>query len=180
MLLSNNFLSSLFLFFLCLLCFFFVICCLCFVFCFFFHFGKCIESLSHYKNDFVLFGGDFNWLGPTKTRENDGEMKLADNWQDCWLKLHPNDKGFTYDGISNPMLINYYRNRLDRILIKQNDINKNEKWTLSSIEMIGKNQIGNLTYQQKCHDRKNGQMIKTLPVLPSDHYGLCAKFIVPN
>ena len=61
------------------------------------------------------------------------------------------------------MLTNYLKNRLDRILFKTQD------WTVSHIEMVGTVAIPGVMYEKTL---KSG--IKTLPVLPSDHFGLYA------
>ena len=53
-----------------------------------------------------------------------------------------------------------------------NNNNNNEKIKLKSIEMIGTVAIPNLTFNKTV--RKKPTEMK---VLPSDHYGLCAKFI---
>ena len=47
-------------------------------------------------------------------------------------------------------------------------------WRLSSIEMVGTSPLpGGVTYSAKVSGRGGG--VKTLPVLPSDHFGLLAK-----
>jgi len=124
------------------------------------------------SNNNVIFGGDMNWCRATKNNENDGDIKkfLNKNWTDCWFKLHPNDNGYTYDAKTNGMLSGYLQNRVDRILYKNNGELK-----LISCEMIGREAIPNVTYI-KTFKRKNGDEQKILPVLPSDHYGLVAKF----
>jgi tyrosyl-DNA phosphodiesterase 2 len=91
---------------------------------------------------------------------------------DLWSKLNPNDPGFTYDGKKNGMLgpYNRFRTRLDRVMVKMTD------WKPTLIKMVGTEQIvkssGPATYKKKS---KKG--VVKLPLLPSDHFGLYAKFV---
>lgn len=80
---------------------------------------------------------------------------------DAWSELRPNDEGYTYDGKLNPMIRNNYRTRMDRVLAKLAD------WKPGSIEMVGTQPIPNVYYTAKVEG-----VLKELPVLPSDHYGL--------
>jgi len=121
------------------------------------------------KGDFCIFGGDMNWNDVLKRKRNDGLLPLPPGWKDCWLEdpTHKGDPGFTYDARSNAMLSGYLQNRLDRIFWK------GESLSLNRIEMVGKDQIPGLTYLKKTKSTE-----KTLPVLPSDHYGLLAHFAI--
>ena len=133
-----------------------------------------LDERRYCDSNNVVFGGDMNWRKPSKNgkNENDGNMKqyLRANWSDCYETLHPNDDGFTYDAKENGMLLGYLRNRLDRVLYKTNGNLK-----LKSCEMIGKEAIPNVSYIKETK-RKGNVEHKRLPVLPSDHFGLCAKF----
>eukprot|EP00485_Elphidium_margaritaceum_P007766 CAMPEP_0202703884 /NCGR_PEP_ID=MMETSP1385-20130828/16677_1 /ASSEMBLY_ACC=CAM_ASM_000861 /TAXON_ID=933848 /ORGANISM="Elphidium margaritaceum" /LENGTH=453 /DNA_ID=CAMNT_0049361805 /DNA_START=22 /DNA_END=1383 /DNA_ORIENTATION=- len=124
------------------------------------------------SNNNIVFGGDFNWCKPTKNVQNDGDLNahLNQNWIDCYSRLHANENGYTYDAKSNGMLLGYLQNRLDRILLKQTG-----NLCLNQIEIIGREAIPNLRYA-KVVRRKKGDETQMLPVLPSDHYGLCATF----
>ena len=128
-----------------------------------------LASLDEFcKNSNVIFGGDMNWCRPTKNYENDGDMNkfLGKEWIDCYQHLHPNENGYTYDGKQNGMLSNYLQNRLDRVLYKNTGELK-----LIECDMIGKDAIPSVEYTKVVRKKQ-----KTLPVLPSDHYGLMAKF----
>ena len=126
------------------------------------------------ENNNIIFGGDMNWCKPNKNgkNENDGDLNkyLNNHWTDCWYKLYPNQQGYTYDAKTNGMLSGYLQNRLDRIIYKENG-----SLILKECEMIGREAIPNLRYK-KTVKRKGGSEEKMLPVLPSDHYGLCATF----
>jgi len=131
-----------------------------------------LDNKQMVENDNIIFGGDMNWCRPTKNFENDGDLNkcLTKNWVDTYYKLHPNENGYTYDAKTNGMLAGYLQNRLDRVLYKENGNLK-----LKQCMMIGREAIPNLKYT-KVFKRKNGNEEKLLPVLPSDHYGLCATF----
>ncbi len=72
------------------------------------------------------------------------------------------------------MLSGYLMNRLDRILYRNRN-GHGGRLRLKQCFMIGREAIPNLSYV-KTLKRKNGNEQKILPVLPSDHYGLCAQF----
>lgn len=77
----------------------------------------------------VVFAGDFNWSeqrskgkGSKKvSQEGDGEMTpfLNERWFDAWTTLNSNDPGYTYDGVSNGMLMNKFQERCDNALFFQ-------------------------------------------------------------
>lgn len=133
-----------------------------------------LDDGAYCRNQNVVFAGDMNWREPTKTKQNDGDMKdhLPAQWVDCWERLRPGEDGFTYNAKANGMLTGYLRNRLDRVLFKENGTLK-----LKSIEMVGTEPIPNLSYSKKVTRHKK-ETQKVLPVLPSDHFGLLAKFEV--
>ncbi|KAK9803621.1 hypothetical protein WJX72_006035 [[Myrmecia] bisecta] len=106
----------------------------------------------------VLYAGDMNW-----DESKDGQLPVPHGWQDAWTSLKPGDPGLTYDPKANPMLgpYNRIRKRLDRVFAKL------ANWRLEGIEMVGTRAIPGVTYQKQS---KKGP--STLPVLPSDHFGL--------
>ena len=57
---------------------------------------------------------------------------------------------------------------LDRIFVKLRD------WRLDCIEMVGTEPIPGVTYEKE-YKQKEKTLSKTLPVLPSDHFGLYAE-----
>eukprot|EP01018_Ginkgo_biloba_P009672 Gb_38219 [translate_table: standard] len=126
------------------------------------------ESLSLLKNlPNVLFGGDMNW-----DDKLDGTPPLPDGWYDVWVKLRPGQDGWTYDTKSNQMLTGnrLLQKRLDRIFCHLQD------FEVESIDMIGTNPIPGLSHKKE-KKTKNQTQILTLPVLPSDHYGLLLKIL---
>ena len=70
------------------------------------------------------------------------------------------------------MLLGYFKNRLDRVLYETNG-----NLRLKSCEIIGKEAIPNVTFIKET-EKKGKVEHKRLPVLPSNHFGLCAKFEV--
>lgn len=77
--------------------------------------------------------------------------------------------GFTYDSKANPMLTgSRLQKRLDRIYCQLQD------FEVVSLEMVGTAPIPDLTYQKERKVKGRVQMM-TLPVLPSDHFGLLLK-----
>jgi tyrosyl-DNA phosphodiesterase 2 len=124
------------------------------------------EAMSILK-DFpnVVFGGDMNW-----DDKKDGPPPLPAGWIDAWLHLRPGQDGFTYDTKANRMLSGQrsLRKRLDRMFCRLRD------FEAVSIEMVGTEAIPDLTYSKEKKVKGQVQMI-TLPVLPSDHFGLLLK-----
>lgn len=114
------------------------------------------------QNPNVIFCGDMNW-----DDKLDGPFPLPEGWIDAWTELRPGEIGYTYDTKSNEMLTGNksLQKRLDRFLCSLRD------FKINKIEMIGKDPIPCLFY---CKEKKvRGEVKKlTLPVLPSDHYGL--------
>ena len=86
---------------------------------------------------------------------------------DAWSQQNPMDPGLTYDGKKNGMLgpYNRLRKRLDRVFCKA------AKYNLVSIVMVGTQALPGVTFVKSY---KKGPT--TLPVLPSDHFGLLASF----
>ena len=114
------------------------------------------------KNQNVVFAGDMNW-----DDKLDGQFPLPDGWFDAWVKLRPEENGWTYDTKSNQMLSGNrtLQKRLDRFVCKLHD------FKISRIEMIGRDAIPGLSYIKEKKVKKEIKNLE-LPVLPSDHYGL--------
>lgn len=114
------------------------------------------------QNPNVIFCGDMNW-----DDKLDGPFPLPEGWIDVWTELRPGEIGYTYDTKTNKMLTGNrtLQKRLDRFICSLRD------FKISKIEMIGKDPIPGLFY---CKEKKVRNEVKklTLPVLPSDHYGL--------
>lgn len=109
----------------------------------------------------ILWAGDMNW------NAEDGDPPLPAGWVDAWSQQNPRDPGLTYDGKKNAMLgpYNRLRKRLDRVFSKA------AKYNLVSIVMVGTQALPGVTFVKSY---KKGPT--TLPVLPSDHFGLLASF----
>ncbi|KAJ8550201.1 hypothetical protein K7X08_033908 [Anisodus acutangulus] len=121
---------------------------------------EAVELLDRKRN--VIFCGDMNW-----DDKLDGQFPLPDGWIDAWGKMKPEEIGWTYDTKSNKMLSanRTLQKRLDRFVCKLQD------FCASDIKMIGKDAIPNLTYIKEKKVKSEVKRL-TLPVLPSDHYGL--------
>ncbi|PHU24882.1 hypothetical protein BC332_03214 [Capsicum chinense] len=119
-----------------------------------------VELLERKRN--VVFCGDMNW-----DDKFDGQFPLPDGWIDAWGKMKPEEIGWTYDTKSNKMLSanKTLQKRLDRFVCKLQD------FCVSDIKMIGKDAIPGLTYIKEKKVKSEVKRL-TLPVLPSDHYGL--------
>lgn len=111
------------------------------------------------KNIFLL--GDLNWISHKLNT-----MEVKSGWIDVWSKLK-STKGYTYDQKINDMLMGKrYRSRLDRVLttIQPEQLR---------IEIVGNSQVEDSTYKAFCRYK---QVQKTLPVFPSDHFGLIVSY----
>ncbi|KAH8970384.1 hypothetical protein BDL97_02G086300 [Sphagnum fallax] len=112
----------------------------------------------------AIFGGDMNW-----DDKQDGKPPLPPGWFDAWLQLCPHQPGLTYDSKANPMLKgSRLQKRLDRIYCQLHN------FEVESIEMVGTTPIPDLTFQKELKVKKQVELT-TLPVLPSDHFGLLLK-----
>ncbi|GBF88546.1 hypothetical protein Rsub_01261 [Raphidocelis subcapitata] len=117
-----------------------------------------LEVLEDAPAPNVLFAGDMNW-----SDERDGAPPLKAGWCDAWASACPGQPGFTYDTRSNAMLTgNWPGARLDRVLCKLQDLR------ITGMRLVGTEPIPGATYRKAF---RNGSA-RTLPVLPSDHYGL--------
>ncbi|XP_019170052.1 PREDICTED: tyrosyl-DNA phosphodiesterase 2 isoform X2 [Ipomoea nil] len=121
------------------------------------------------QNPNVIFCGDMNW-----DDKLDGPFPLPEGWIDVWTELRPGEIGYTYDTKTNKMLTGNrtLQKRLDRFICSLRD------FKINKIEMIGKDPIPGLFY---CKEKKVRNEVKklTLPVLPSDHYGLLLEIRLP-
>ena len=86
---------------------------------------------------------------------------------DAWKELKPKDAGLTYDGKANPMLgpYNRLRVRLDRVFCRVCS------YKLSAITMVGMQPVPGVTHTK--HYKKGPT---TMPVLPSDHFGILVMY----
>ncbi|KMT04148.1 hypothetical protein BVRB_8g185970 isoform B [Beta vulgaris subsp. vulgaris] len=121
---------------------------------------EAINFLQKYPN--VIFCGDMNW-----DDKRDGNFPVSEGWFDAWEKLRPAEVGWTYDTKSNKMLTGNraLQKRLDRFICRLSG------FEISCIDMIGTEAIPGVTYSKQ-KKLKNKIQELTLPVLPSDHFGL--------
>ncbi|KAK9835980.1 hypothetical protein WJX81_003455 [Elliptochloris bilobata] len=124
--------------------------------------AQCKEALAmlgRAQEPNLVFLGDMNWGAP-----EDGEPPLPPGWVDVWEELHAGDPGLTYDPKANPMLgpYNRIRKRLDRVFARL------AHWRPARMRMVGTQPIAGASYVKT--GGKRGPL--TLPVLPSDHFGL--------
>lgn len=100
--------------------------------------------------------------------ENPKPPPLLPGWHDAWESTHnvKTDPGYTYDGVSNAMLTNRLRGRLDRVWFKCADFD------IADARLVGTSPVPGATYTKMLRSKP-----VQLPVLPSDHYGLLCKFV---
>ena len=131
--------------------------------------------------------GDLNWDDERKrsggndrpllevlAKEGDGR---DDVWIDAWRETQPREDGYTYDAKENPMLRGNLRRRFDRCLACFRK-GATESLRVESTELIGKDAIKGITWQKEKSQWGRGGgtgQIITLPVCPSDHFGLCVQ-----
>jgi len=150
-------------------------------------FGICVEARNDNDNTTVsipydapistshaFLVGDFNF----KDWENETNPDLEKFYTDCWVYLHKDDVGFTYnletnqlakyisDKVSEKKGTTGYSSRFDRILafpkITQLEENK-ARWVPNTIQMIGVEPV---------HTTPEGKLVWI-----SDHFGLQADFL---
>jgi tyrosyl-DNA phosphodiesterase 2 len=131
----------------------------------------------------AVFAGDVNWTDPVpRGNKWDGAYPLAAGWQDVWLSCPSSlrdcgsaqSDGYTYDCISNPMLSGKLRYRSDRAFVRGSEGNS---VSVTSVRLVGTTPIPGLTYTST--NPYNG-VVKTLPVLPSDHFGVLVSLCLAN
>ena len=131
--------------------------------------GQLREALSRLdRAECAVLLGDLNWNDPSARKQWDGPIDglLPRGWEDVWRRLRRGDEGFTYDGRRNAMLTARLRKRLDRCLLKGG-----RGCAAVEARLVGTAPIAGVTYRKE-RSRKGQSYIDTLPVLPSDHFGL--------
>jgi endonuclease/exonuclease/phosphatase family metal-dependent hydrolase len=131
----------------------------------------CEQQLRlHSSIQVAVVTGDLNWDDERKAGQNRKLSSLiSSQWMDAYRQIQPTAPGFTYDPQTNPMLGGGKRvqRRFDRILV----LSGNNKVTVQSVELVGKDAIPGITYQTRPTHYRPSQ---TRPVAPSDHFGLVA------
>ena len=143
----------------------------------------------------AMISGDLNW--DDERIQSVGEDKpllsvlSSKEWTDTWFpirekrrqavmgkngKVKKKDEPtcYTYDGKENVMLGGSLRRRFDRILVRSRD---GVKTTVSDIELIGRNRIGDITWTKESN-YMGRVSTKVVPLAPSDHFGFVATLIV--
>lgn len=134
----------------------------------------CQECLEQRPSTMMaVITGDLNW-DDQRVRGGGIDAPLLGTidkkrWLDVWQIAHPRDAGYTYDGKESPMLRGNLRRRFDRCLIHSRNA-----VSVESALMIGKDAIPNLTWTKPPHPMARSQKPTTVPVTPSDHFGLVA------
>ena len=126
----------------------------------------------------AMIAGDFNWdderLRVSKASGGAPNRPLRDVVGPPWTDAgQPFD--YTYDGKENPMLSGNLRRRFDRCIYSDNHKNNknNNKTTKTTLRKLGMKAIPTLTWNKK--NPWNGTS-KTVPVAPSDHFGIAITF----
>jgi len=149
----------------------------------------CQQQLNIYPSlKFACIAGDLNWDDERTRSEGDNRelLKLLTDsrWVDAYLDSREKTKdpdttvkkstrkkpdGFTYDPKTNPMLGGgNLRRRFDRCLFLPQ---KKTSMNINKFQLIGKEAIPNLTYVKKTSFR-GIEKSTTVPVVPSDHFGV--------
>ena len=121
--------------------------------------------------------GDFNWKDPGKRAKNDGDAltfvrpATPNAWRDAWREVKKGDPGFTYDGKRNGMLANNFRQRLDRCFVRGLHL------VTAHADLVGTGRVEPYATYEKTF--RSGR-IATLPIFPSDHFGLLVEFLVKH
>lgn len=135
------------------------------------------EATRLHAHAAVLFG-DMNWDERT---DGDATKLLGPDWLDAWeASGRPASAQYTYDGRQNGMLAHSFRNRLDRCFIwlaggagGRAHPARAADAPRCSVSLVGTSALGSgLTLQKAL---RNGGS-RTLPLFPSDHFGLLASF----
>ena len=113
--------------------------------------------------------GDLNW-----DEKNDGSTFAGledDSWVDAWVELKgASDFGFTYDAKANGNLYGGMKKRLDRMLIRIDEMAK-DAFVMEAIELVGTSPV----VPELEYEKKVGKSMKTKKVYPSDHFGILLK-----
>ncbi|GAX15192.1 hypothetical protein FisN_12Lh106 [Fistulifera solaris] len=135
----------------------------------------CLQTLSEYPNiRCAVITGDLNW-DDERARSADPVMSkhLKKPWKDAWEHLHGDNKkavGYTYDAKLNPMIRDNFRRRLDRILLYPDSASQVQR-----TEILGKEALPGLSCVKTTSYNSS---VHSVPVAPSDHFGLLAQITV--
>mmetsp|Transcript_5206 Transcript_5206/g.7744 ORF Transcript_5206/g.7744 Transcript_5206/m.7744 type:complete len:449 (-) Transcript_5206:244-1590(-) len=151
----------------------------------------------------LLNGGDGGIGHVKETNKKQGSSIRSNSsnshhpWIDAWkINQGKKSEGYTYDSKINPMLRGNLRRRFDRILIRENCYDSEEKQEsasstassyasssslrIKSTNMFGMEPIHGLEWKKEVipwgrpYGASSSSSIQIRPVLPSDHYGLWA------
>jgi endonuclease/exonuclease/phosphatase family metal-dependent hydrolase len=131
----------------------------------------CKDQQSRHANlKTIIFNGDLNWDDERQKSLDPPMMTCVDKsvWQDCFLAVRKNkERGYTYDGKENPMLNNSLRRRFDRFLV--------QGCAVQGVRIVGTEAIEGETCDKYNEWKKS---YKTMPLAPSDHFGVIADLII--
>ena len=140
----------------------------------------CVQMVSkHATVQCAVITGDLNWDDErARSAGPDPVMlqHLKKPWTDVWKHLYGNNKkaiGYTYDAKLNPMLGGSLRRRFDRILLYPDD----DSCQVQSTDFLGKEALPGLSWS-KTNSYNN--TVRSVPVAPSDHFGLLAQLKLEN
>ena len=136
-----------------------------------------IATAAGCSNSLVVLAGDFNRISEAE------DSWINSPWNDVWLKLRPEQSGYTYDCEEN-RLAHDYRSRLDKVIFRgfraatnvgdsgaSDNHDGDYKMMAESIEMIGVPPPNIVPV-----DPMSTPPRVELPFTASDHFGLLAKF----
>eukprot|EP00010_Vexillifera_abyssalis_P007395 CAMPEP_0201548934 /NCGR_PEP_ID=MMETSP0173_2-20130828/5434_1 /ASSEMBLY_ACC=CAM_ASM_000268 /TAXON_ID=218659 /ORGANISM="Vexillifera sp., Strain DIVA3 564/2" /LENGTH=467 /DNA_ID=CAMNT_0047958455 /DNA_START=235 /DNA_END=1638 /DNA_ORIENTATION=- len=108
------------------------------------------------------FDSDRNFYEDVVPLENDEMKKVLSNYIDCWPTVHPNTPGKTRDTKKNKMIADHSPEnfRLDRVMFKSP--------SSSSLKPQSMQILGDESFESS--------LLTSLPIYPSDHFGLLCSF----
>jgi len=135
----------------------------------------CQEQLNSAANgglELAVILGDLNWDDERKQKRSVPQNRnllsiLPDGWHDAGTQFD-----FTYDAKENPMLNGNLRRRLDRCIYISSQ-QQTQDYKSIGLKKVGEKAIPNLAWNKK--NPYNGN-VKTMPVAPSDHFGIMISF----
>ena len=136
-----------------------------------------LDEAKRHGHVLAVLVGDTNWEDSKGDRDGREALEvLGGEWRDVFIDAGCPDKArYTSDGRVNAMLTHSYRLRLDRIFYwispSRPDI------SLSAIRLVGKDPIPGQTLTKTVGGRNKSSGVVEVPLVPSDHFGLCASFV---
>jgi len=107
------------------------------------------EILRRYSDGLLLgdfnFDSERNFKPPHQPLENEALARLAPDFVDLWPALRPEERGLTFDSVTNPYLGSHEQMRYDRIIARL------QNWNATGIERVGHEPVdpGGLSSQEE-------------------------------